>query len=180
MNVKTKSAKLTSQSTTFGRLRVYIARSVKVRLSKYDQGHLRNHGGDLDHGVSRLLISRVHGSEPKGCKLKRVELNAERRLDGDLSDRQVQRREEPVSIYPVKLSEWYPFGDERHEIAASIVDVARCYSCGDRIRWNNAFGHHSLPYGHGDIWCSEKCSESGKKAKPDRRRERKFKRRYGA
>lgn len=39
-------------------------------------------------------------------------------------------------------------------------------------------GHHSIPWGYGDIWCSEKCLHSGKIARPDFRRERRLKRRY--
>lgn len=75
-----------------------------------------------------------------------------------------------MSIFPVKLSEWFPLGDEKHEIATSICSVERCYACGGKIKFHRAYAHHSLPWGFGDIWCSEKCIKSRKKARIDRRR----------
>ncbi len=84
-----------------------------------------------------------------------------------------------MSIYPVKLSKWYPVGDEMHDIAYYIVQAYRCYGCDKKLRWKSAFGHHSLPWGHGKIWCSERCCDSGRVAKPDYRRNRRFKRKFG-
>lgn len=81
-----------------------------------------------------------------------------------------------MSIYPVRLSEWFPPDDENHSIAYEIVKVFRCLACNKKLRWKSAVGHHSLPYGCGEIWCSWKCCNSGKTAKPDYRRERRFKR----
>jgi hypothetical protein len=84
-----------------------------------------------------------------------------------------------VSIYPVKLSEWYPPGDEMHDLTRFLVSLTRCLACGRRCRWSKAIGHHSLPFfGHGDLWCSDKCLNSDKKARPDRRRERRLRRKY--
>jgi hypothetical protein len=83
-----------------------------------------------------------------------------------------------MSIYPVRLSEWFPFGDEMREILVSIVNSTRCLACGDRVRLNKAVGHHSLCWGNGDLWCSWKCCKSGKVARPDKRRERRLRRMY--
>lgn len=83
-----------------------------------------------------------------------------------------------MSIYPVRLSEWFPFGDEQHDICTTIVECTRCLACGDRVRFKRAIGHHSLPWGYGDLWCSEKCLNSGKTARPDKRRERRMRRKY--
>lgn len=82
-----------------------------------------------------------------------------------------------MSIYPVRLKEWFPFGDEYYDFAYITVKHTRCYACGDRVRYSRAIGHHSIPWGYGDIWCSEKCLNSNKKARPDKRRERRLNRR---
>lgn len=83
-----------------------------------------------------------------------------------------------MSIYPVKLSEWFPVGDEMHDTTYSIVNCIRCLACGNKARWKAAIGHHSLPYGNGDLWCSWKCCNSGKVAKLDNRQKRRIKRKY--
>lgn len=83
-----------------------------------------------------------------------------------------------MSIYPVRLSEWYPFGDEMYSVASSVVEFTRCYACGDKVRYKAAVGHHSLPWGYGDLWCSWKCCHSGKTARLDKRRERRMRRKY--
>ena len=84
-----------------------------------------------------------------------------------------------MSIYPVLLSEWYPLGDAEHWVTLDIVTCNRCYACGARVRWKKAVGHHSLPFGYGDLWCGWKCAKSGKKAKTDKRRNRRIKRKFG-
>ncbi len=86
-----------------------------------------------------------------------------------------------MSIYPVRLSEWFTIGDEygSFDTAQSIAKTLRCLACDKRVRWKAAIGHHSLPWGYGDLWCSWKCCKSGKVAKPDYRRERRLKRKYG-
>lgn len=83
-----------------------------------------------------------------------------------------------MSIYPVKLSEWYPAGDEQHSICYSVVKFSRCHACDSRLRWKSVVGHHSVPWGYGELWCNWKCCHSGRKAKPDWRRERRMKRRF--
>lgn len=79
-----------------------------------------------------------------------------------------------MSIYPVKLIEWFPHPKKRrdgdykstmshHEDAKMIVKLSKCLVCGKQPKWNRAIGHHSIPWGYGDIWCSEKCMSSGKR-----------------
>lgn len=80
-----------------------------------------------------------------------------------------------MSIYPVKLSEWFPSGDEMYENASSMVEAFRCLACDKKIRYSKAVGHHSIPWGHGDVWCSWKCCKSGKVYKKiDKRRYGRF------
>jgi hypothetical protein len=69
-----------------------------------------------------------------------------------------------MSIYPVKLIEWYPkkkrpWVEKCHYTAILItVKYASCIHCGnDKMKVKTAWGHHSIPYGHGDVWCNEKC-----------------------
>jgi hypothetical protein len=83
-----------------------------------------------------------------------------------------------MSIYPVKLSEWFPPGDEMYSFAYMSVQCLRCHACGSRMRYRKAVGMHSVPWGVGEVWCGWKCCESGKVARPDKRRERRMKRRY--
>ena len=83
-----------------------------------------------------------------------------------------------MSIYPVLLSEWYPPGDEMFGNCISIAECYRCLACGDKIRYKKMVGHHSLPFGHGDVFCNWKCCRSGKIARPDKRRERRLRRKY--
>lgn len=72
-----------------------------------------------------------------------------------------------MSIYVVKLQEWYPKPSRFHkeadrlyyEMARLDVDLSKCLSCKKRLKWNRAVGHHSIPWGYGDIWCGWKCYE---------------------
>ena len=82
-----------------------------------------------------------------------------------------------MSIYPVPLAKWFPIGDQYY--FGDSVEYYRCLACGRKPRYSKAWGHHSLPWGYGDVWCSEKCLYSGKTARPDKRRERSIKRRWG-
>ena len=75
-----------------------------------------------------------------------------------------------MSIYPVRLAEWFPPGDSHHGIMKFIVsngytDAGRgCLHCGKKhMHWQVAIGHHSLPWGYGDIWCREKCYRNYKR-----------------
>lgn len=63
-----------------------------------------------------------------------------------------------MSIYPIRLSEWYPKGDENYEIAKVIVESEHCRECGEAPLYRWAIGDHSLPWGHHrGVWCSKKC-----------------------
>ena len=69
-----------------------------------------------------------------------------------------------MSIYPVKLVEWYPPGDKYHSLVKWIIstgytDSGRgCVHCKKKhLHWQEAIGHHSLPWGYGDLWCRQKC-----------------------
>lgn len=75
-----------------------------------------------------------------------------------------------MSIYPVRLSEWFPKGDENHETMKFLVSRGHCdgafgcLHCGKKkMHWQKAWGHHSLPWGYGDIWCSERHFEKWRK-----------------
>lgn len=81
-----------------------------------------------------------------------------------------------MSIYPVRLSEWFPPGDEMHDMAYLIVKISRCFACYKRPRWKSAVAMHALPWGYSDeVFCSWQCCKSGKVAKPDKRQSRKIK-----
>lgn len=89
-----------------------------------------------------------------------------------------------MSIYPVKLKDWYPYSDEMYEHSKGVVEVTPCYICGKTAKYSKAIGHHSIPWGYGDIWCSLKCFNSDKIQKPDKRRlrgrARRYARKYGS
>ena len=77
-----------------------------------------------------------------------------------------------MSIYPVRLSKWFPPGDEHHDIMKFLVSHGYCDGhvgcphCGKKhMHWQQAIGHHSLPWGYGDIWCREKCYRNYRKKK---------------
>lgn len=61
-----------------------------------------------------------------------------------------------------------------HLNAYSAVTYTKCYACHRRVRWRAAVGHHSLPWGYGDLWCSWKCCNSGKEFRADKRQRRKI------
>ena len=82
-----------------------------------------------------------------------------------------------MSTYPVRLSEWFPPGDEMYDNASAMVHIFKCYACGKKPRWKAAVGHHSIPWGNGDIWCSWKCCNSDKVYELDKRQQRSQKRR---
>lgn len=81
-----------------------------------------------------------------------------------------------MSIYPVKLCEWFPAGDPQFETAYFLVKITRCYACGHKLRWKSAIAHHSICFGYGDMWCGWKCCKSNKIAKTDKRREKRLNR----
>lgn len=88
-----------------------------------------------------------------------------------------------MSIYPVPLQIWFPnprnyqvrarelhgyrgireLGNQ-HYAARLICKLERCGECGKSVKWNRAWGHHSIPWGHGTVYCNYEC------AYPSRRR----------
>lgn len=63
-----------------------------------------------------------------------------------------------MSIYVVRLKEWFPKGDENHQIARWVVSLERCQHCGKKPRWRNARGYHALPWGYSsEVWCNQHC-----------------------
>lgn len=75
-----------------------------------------------------------------------------------------------MSIYVVKLVEWYPPGDIHHGIVKFLVSNGfadagtGCLNCKKKhMHWQDAYGHHSLPFGYGDIFCREKCYNNYRK-----------------
>lgn len=86
-----------------------------------------------------------------------------------------------MSIYPVRLRDWFPPASDQDECylfstILSIILHSRCYACDKKLRYQSAVGHHALPWGYGDIWCSWRCCKSGKMAKVDKRRQRRYNR----
>lgn len=79
-----------------------------------------------------------------------------------------------MSIYPVYLASWFPrrttkprpaevgewWDKEQHTnniVAETVVKLSKCERCKKKCKWKQAWGHHSIPYGHGEIWCSKTC-----------------------
>jgi len=64
-----------------------------------------------------------------------------------------------MNIYPyVKLIEWYPYTDEMSSFVRLYVEFSKCIKCGrGGIKFSRAYGHHSIPWGYGDVWCTWKC-----------------------
>lgn len=84
-----------------------------------------------------------------------------------------------MSIYPVRLAEWFPRSSDKYEIAKMVVKYKHCNACAKPLRYPKAYGHHSVPWGYGEIWCDLKClnSRKSKHPKPDKRFNRRLKRR---
>lgn len=81
-----------------------------------------------------------------------------------------------MSIYPVPLAKWFPITDPHY--MGDSIQYYRCQACGKRPRYSKAWGHHSLPFGYGEVFCNLKCLDSGKVARPDKRRERRLNRQF--
>lgn len=82
-----------------------------------------------------------------------------------------------MSIYPVYLPSWFPKITKRnrpenkdeakelayqHTVAKVIVKYSDCKTCGGKCTWKKSWGHHSIPWGYGDVWCSKKCLKGRK------------------
>lgn len=73
-----------------------------------------------------------------------------------------------MSIYPVPLQKWFPNTPKEKSYywaARMTVDLARCENCGKRCKYNRAWGHHSIPWGYGEVWCTKECLYGPKKRK---------------
>lgn len=71
-----------------------------------------------------------------------------------------------MSVYPVKMVEWFPKIDEMYDRARTSVRYSYCLECnkkGEDIKYQYAIAHHSLPWGHGDVWCTTRCFNKWKK-----------------
>lgn len=65
-----------------------------------------------------------------------------------------------MSIYPVRLQEWFPPKDERRSIALTILKYTKCACCGKKnIDPRYAYIYHSAPWGHmtDEVWCTKRC-----------------------
>lgn len=70
-----------------------------------------------------------------------------------------------MSIYPVYLASWFPNKGNKdhlflHQSGKMMVEYGFCKKCGKKPKWKKAWGHHSIPWGNGDIWCSKECLRS--------------------
>lgn len=70
-----------------------------------------------------------------------------------------------MSIYPVPLQKWFPNPashpgavDFDYTILRMIVRTDKCARCKKFCKWNRAWGHHSLPFGYGDVFCGKRCA----------------------
>ena len=63
-------------------------------------------------------------------------------------------------IYPVRLIKWFPRKSEDYKSLIYMRKCMYCAGCGKsmaRSKYKNIIGHHSLPYGHGDMWHNDNC-----------------------
>lgn len=58
-----------------------------------------------------------------------------------------------MSIYPVRLNDWFPKGDSNHIHAKIMVKYHDCLKCGK----NGKKVNYKLAWGNGDMWCTTKC-----------------------
>ena len=87
-----------------------------------------------------------------------------------------------MSIYVVRLSEWYNKEEDEkdphsgcslHDACRTLVETTKCHNCGnDKMQYRYAMGHHALPWGYGDIWCTKKCYEKWLKQPKEKQDER--------
>lgn len=66
-----------------------------------------------------------------------------------------------MSIYPVHLAPWFAGDKEMISTLKSLCCVVPCARCGRKVKWNRAWGHHSIADGVGDLWCGETCAFGG-------------------
>lgn len=81
-----------------------------------------------------------------------------------------------MSIYAVKLCEFYPPSCDMFDTAYFLVKSDRCHACGHKLRWKSAIAAHCYTYTGTAAFCSWECLKSNKTAKVDKRRERRMNR----
>ena len=66
-----------------------------------------------------------------------------------------------MSIYPVKITEWY---NQKTEFKSEVKTLKillpnlKCHKCGNPIEWKKGYVMHSITFGGPDeAWCSKKC-----------------------
>lgn len=68
-----------------------------------------------------------------------------------------------MSIYLVKLNKMFKPSDRSADnvmyriILIDMLKYLRCLSCGKKVKMRNAIGHHSLPWGRGEVFCNRYC-----------------------
>ena len=65
-----------------------------------------------------------------------------------------------MSIYPVKIKEWYTAESFKKEmpLLKTMLKFIKCKECGNKVTVKNGWVMHSITFGGPDgAWCSEKC-----------------------
>ena len=68
-----------------------------------------------------------------------------------------------MSIYPVYFSRFWDKNEPEYWDMKDLIKHIVCHHCGGKISWRYAYGHHSVPWGCGDVWCCKKCFEKWRK-----------------
>lgn len=62
-----------------------------------------------------------------------------------------------MSIYPVKICEWWPKGNKHREDVEEMLLYLPCLTCGKKVT-TRGYLDHSAPYGGPNrAYCSMKC-----------------------
>lgn len=66
-----------------------------------------------------------------------------------------------MSIYPVKITEWYnkktAYKTEVETLKILLPNL-KCQECGNNIEWKKGYVMHSITFGGPDeAWCCNKC-----------------------
>jgi hypothetical protein len=75
-----------------------------------------------------------------------------------------------VSVYPVRLQEWFPPKDEKRSNALLVLKYGECARCGKKnMDPRYAWIYHSAPYGFctDHMWCSTRCLNAPEKVKEE-------------
>jgi hypothetical protein len=52
---------------------------------------------------------------------------------------------------------WY---DSMRRQAMSFAAMDPCETCGKKCEWSKAYGHSTVCFSFGQVWCSKKCSKA--------------------